>query len=97
MPISYLLVVYLPKVRSFLPHITQANLCQSLRYNIIGVGLNIPDPKGFKKLDNGVIVPCGKEIKAKVPNAVLQYNEFIVYDISQIKMKYLIRLKFHHK
>ena len=27
----------------------------------------------------------------------LQYNEYIVYDVSQIKMRYLAKIKFNYK
>ena len=38
--------------------------------------------------------------KTNVDNAkgfTLQYNEFIVYNTNQIKMKYLAKIKFNHK
>jgi poly [ADP-ribose] polymerase len=41
-----------------------------------------------------VTIPQGP-LKEKYPYADLRYNEFIVYDINQIKIKYLIILKNH--
>jgi hypothetical protein len=61
-----------------------------------GVGVNVPDPAGYKEMPNGTIVPCGKQVPCNVPGAALLYNEFIVYDIAQIKMKYLVKLKFNY-
>ncbi|KAJ3253177.1 Poly [ADP-ribose] polymerase 2 [Boothiomyces macroporosus] len=51
-----------------------------------GLGRTVPDPKEFVELD-GVTVPCGKGIDAKLDQSYLQYNEYIVYDVSQIKIK----------
>ena len=43
-----------------------------------GVGLTEPDPKQFKKLDNGCVVPCGQGVPAKTAQPpTLQYNEYI--------------------
>ncbi len=42
----------------------------------------------------------GKPVDTKVVNPhgyTLNYNEFIVYDVKQIKMKYLVKVKFNFK
>ena len=47
-----------------------------------------------------MVVPLGKPIDTKVQNPhgyTLNYNEFIVYDVKQIKMKYLVKVKFNFK
>jgi hypothetical protein len=54
-----------------------------------GQGINTPDPSKRKMLDN-VPVPCGPLIHSNIPNAHLNYDEFIVYDHDQIKLKYLL-------
>ena len=38
-----------------------------------------------------------KDDKKKPISTSLQYNEYIVYDTSQLQMKYLLRLKFNYK
>ena len=46
---------------------------------------------------NGCIVPLGRPVKTGVNNPkgyTLNYNEFVVYDRKQVKMKYLVRVKF---
>ena len=35
-------------------------------------------------------VPAGP---TNVPNAYLLYNEYIVYDVSQVRLRYLLRVK----
>jgi len=56
----------------------------------------IPDPSRTTMKD-GVAVPLGKGIPSNVPDAFLSHSEFVVYDVAQIHMKYLLRVKFHHK
>jgi poly [ADP-ribose] polymerase len=56
-----------------------------------GVGNMQPDPAGFKTLEDGTVVPAGKLVQT-VENSHLLYNEFIVYDISQIRIRYLLRV-----
>lgn len=49
---------------------------------------------------DGTIVPLGKSKNTNVKNPsgyTLNYNEFIVYDTKQIKMKYLVKTKFNFK
>jgi poly [ADP-ribose] polymerase len=38
----------------------------------------------------------GPAIESHDPKYYLRYNEFIVYDIAQIKIRYLLRLKFNY-
>ena len=61
-----------------------------------GVGLTTPDSHTFRKLDNGCVVPCGPPIDAKTSRRpTLQYNEYIVYDVAQVRLKYLVKVKFN--
>ncbi|CAD8206329.1 unnamed protein product [Paramecium octaurelia] len=53
---------------------------------------NIPFP-GMPE----VKVPIGKGVPSGVPNTSLLYNEFIVYDVAQIRLKYLIKMKWNFK
>lgn len=48
-------------------------------------------------LDDDVIVPRGKPIKNENIVSILNFNEFIIYNEAQVKIKYLIRLKFNEK
>ena len=69
------------------------------KHSTKGVGLNAPDPAQTKSLGD-VKVPLGTGVNTGVTNPggyTLQYNEFIVYDVAQIKMKYALRVKFNYK
>ena len=68
-------------------------------YNSVkGLGKNGPSFKQSVVLANGAKVPCGKSINYKYDNTTtyrgLNYNEYIVYDTSQVKMRYLVQVKF---
>lgn len=62
------------------------------RHSTKGCGGTGPDPKNFKELD-GVPLPMGPGVNQKV-NGSLLYNEFIVYNVDQVKMRYLVKCRF---
>ncbi|CAG8650312.1 2001_t:CDS:2 [Cetraspora pellucida] len=62
-----------------------------------GLGQIVPDPKGAVYLENGTMVPCGKGLSSLDTDKCLYYNEYIVYDVSQIFQKYLLRVKFDNQ
>ena len=50
----------------------------------------------------GCVVPLGEVIKTKVDGKPIgktsvNVNEFIVYDVSQVRMRYLLRLKMNEE
>lgn len=52
-------------------------------------------PSKFSTLD-GIKIASGGLRKADYPTS-LKYNEYVVYDIDQVKMKYLVKVKFNYK
>ncbi len=44
-----------------------------------------------------MLVPLGKPVPTKSQHSSLLYNEFIVYDVGQVVIRYLFQLKFHYK
>lgn len=61
------------------------------------IGRTFPDPAAVVSKD-GVIIPMGQP--REHTNAAVyfsEYNEYIVYDESQVKMKYLVRVKVAQK
>ncbi|CAK1553493.1 unnamed protein product [Leptosia nina] len=65
-------------------------------HSVWGLGRTQPDPAQNKILDDGVIVPLGKAVENTQKTSLL-YNEFIVYDVAQVNVKYLLQLKFNYK
>ncbi|KAJ3079952.1 Poly [ADP-ribose] polymerase 2 [Quaeritorhiza haematococci] len=61
-----------------------------------GCGSTAPDESEFVKMEDGVVVPCGKPTNVKKSEGSLLYNEYIVYDVAQIRMRYLIKMKFKY-
>ncbi|XP_041659335.1 poly [ADP-ribose] polymerase 2 [Cheilinus undulatus] len=76
----------------------EANNLPTGKHSTKGLGQTGPDPKNSVTLD-GVTVPMGPGVKTKVArqNAYsLLYNEFIVYNPAQTRMRYLLRIKFNY-
>ncbi|KAF8077042.1 hypothetical protein N665_1066s0004 [Sinapis alba] len=62
-----------------------------------GVGKTAPNPSEAKTLEDGVVVPLGKPVDHSSSKGALMYNEYIVYNTEQIKMRYVIQVKFNYK
>ncbi|CAF2149039.1 unnamed protein product [Rotaria magnacalcarata] len=62
-----------------------------------GCGQTIPDPKENYYTDDGVLIPMGHGVNANIKHSSLLYNEYIVYNTDQVKLKYLLRVEFNYK
>ncbi|XP_057662049.1 poly [ADP-ribose] polymerase [Diorhabda carinulata] len=60
-----------------------------------GVGRTHPDPSIVKKIGD-VEVPVGKGVPSQQSSSLL-YNEYIVYDVAQVNVKYLLKMHFKYK
>lgn len=68
------------------------------KHSTKGLGQTGPDPKNSVTLD-GVTVPMGPGVKTGVGKDggySLLYNEFIVYNPAQTRMRYLLRIQFNY-
>ncbi|XP_069796903.1 poly [ADP-ribose] polymerase 2 isoform X3 [Narcine bancroftii] len=64
----------------------------------MGLGRVAPSDGTLLSLD-GVLVPMGPARETGVVNPdgyTLNYNEYVVYDPAQVRMKYLLKVQFHH-
>jgi len=61
-------------------------------HSTMALGMTAPDPKENVTLDNGTLVPAGKPVSTGI-KSMCSHNEFIVYDVSQIKTRYLLKIK----
>eukprot|EP01013_Petalomonas_cantuscygni_P002301 TRINITY_DN12339_c0_g1_i1.p1 TRINITY_DN12339_c0_g1~~TRINITY_DN12339_c0_g1_i1.p1 ORF type:complete len:857 (+),score=205.89 TRINITY_DN12339_c0_g1_i1:71-2572(+) len=62
-----------------------------------GCGRHIPDTTTYKKIGSGkdeIVVPVGKAVASGMTATSLLYNEFIVYDVAQACMQYMLKVKF---
>ena len=62
-----------------------------------GVGRTAPNPDNAVKMSDGVVIPMGPGQNTNVLGCSLQYNEFIVYDVAQIRVRYLLRTRFNYR
>ncbi|CAF0920722.1 unnamed protein product [Brachionus calyciflorus] len=78
---------------------TQAEFVTNLpkgKHSTKGCGRTAPSPEQSHFTPDGVEIPMGNGVDSGVKNSSLLYNEYIVYDVNQIKMKYLLRTKFEY-
>ncbi|VDM33242.1 unnamed protein product [Hydatigera taeniaeformis] len=71
-----------------------ANRLPDGKHSVLAVGRSMPDPSTWITLDDGVVVPCGKLIMSGVEKPPVPYNEFVVFDVRQIRLRYLMQLEF---
>lgn len=66
--------------------------------SVFGVGKMAPDPKDDYYCDDGVVIPMGKLVQnphlKTVGKTTLLYDEKVIYSVDQIRMRYVLRLKF---
>ncbi|KAJ7972680.1 Poly [ADP-ribose] polymerase [Quillaja saponaria] len=67
------------------------------KHSTKGLGKKIPQESEYVRWRNDVVVPCGKPVSSNIKNSELMYNEYIVYNTAQVKMQYLLKVRFHHK
>ncbi|KAL6489704.1 hypothetical protein MHYP_G00000490 [Metynnis hypsauchen] len=75
-----------------------ADKLPSGKHSTKGLGQTAPDPKNFVTLD-GATVPMGPGVKTGVGQGggySLLYNEFVVYNPAQTRMRYLLRVRFNY-
>ncbi|KAK1317745.1 Poly [ADP-ribose] polymerase 2-A [Acorus calamus] len=61
-----------------------------------GVGHTAPDPSEFQALEDGVVVPLGMPKQQTGTKGALLYNEYIVYNVDQIWMRYPGEFQLQH-
>ncbi|KAH6813942.1 polymerase [Perilla frutescens var. frutescens] len=62
-----------------------------------GVGSTAPDFSEVQTLEDGVVVPLGRPKEQPGSKGSLLYNEYIVYNVEQIRMRYLVQVNFNFK
>ncbi|XP_050138409.1 poly [ADP-ribose] polymerase 2-like isoform X5 [Malus sylvestris] len=62
-----------------------------------GVGGTEPDFSEAQLLDDGVVVPLGKQKENTSHEGSLRHNEYIVYNVEQIRKRFVVQVKFNFK
>ena len=65
------------------------------KHSTWGVGTTAPPKSSYMKFEKDIQVPLGKLAPQK-EGGNLGYNEFVVYDTSQVRMRYLLRCSFNN-
>ncbi|XAR61347.1 NAD(+) ADP-ribosyltransferase [Bertholletia excelsa] len=83
---------------------TSATYCYSTPSSTVGVllltkglGATAPNVSEERILEDGVTVPLGKPKEQPGTKGALLYNEYIVYNVDQIRMRYVIQVNFNFK
>ncbi|XP_055838265.1 poly [ADP-ribose] polymerase [Episyrphus balteatus] len=79
---------------------TSANYVTKLpknKHSTFGKGRTMPNPAESIVREDGVEIPLGKSLTDPKLQSSLLYNEFIVYDIAQVNIQYLLRMDFKYK
>jgi poly [ADP-ribose] polymerase len=63
------------------------------KHSTKGCGTTYPNPEQAQKVDDDLLIPCGLPTKGDSSGKSLLYNEFIVYNTSQIR----IRSVYYHR
>lgn len=80
--------------------LNKANYIKKLpsdKHSVKGTGRTYPDPNEVHTQGDGVIVPIGRPVEDTKMSSDLLYNEYIVYDVAQVNIKYLFKMKFNYK
>lgn len=67
------------------------------KQSVKGVGKTYPNPSAELVREDGVKVPLGEPVTDDTIQSSLLYNEFIVYDVAQVKIQYLFKMKFKYE
>ncbi|XP_026400993.1 poly [ADP-ribose] polymerase 1-like isoform X2 [Papaver somniferum] len=67
------------------------------KHSTKGLGKMVPKESEHVKWRDDVVVPCGKPVASNVRASELMYNEYIVYNTAQVKMQFLLKVRFKHK
>lgn len=67
------------------------------KHSVHGIGkYTMHQQQQPEKLVNGVRISCGRPIKDDTMQTFFDYSEFVVYKNEQVKIKYLVKLKFNN-
>ncbi|RCV25386.1 hypothetical protein SETIT_5G162300v2 [Setaria italica] len=62
-----------------------------------GIGRMMPDLAESRTTDDGMLVPVGKPKEDTSKRGCLLHNEYIVYDVDQIRMRYALHVNFNFR
>jgi hypothetical protein len=66
------------------------------KHSTKGCVITTPDPTILHRTADGAELAFGKGVNSRIGKSDLLYNEYIVYNEAQIRMKYLIMVEFDY-
>jgi len=78
-------------------YITKADLDRAGFHSTKGWGEYAPNPDYDVITETGVVIPLGTETSTGVIGSEIEHNEYIIYDVAQVNLKYLLLVKFNFK
>ncbi|KAG6748457.1 hypothetical protein POTOM_048378 [Populus tomentosa] len=57
-------------------------------------GRTVPDSSQAQVLEDGVLVPLGKPVELPYSQGMWPRNEYIIFDVDQIRIRYVVHAKF---
>ena len=79
---------------------SEPNLPDGLREgcdSVLGVGKSTTNSKTHVEVEDGILIPIGKQVANKKVKSQLLYNEYVVYKESQVMPRYVVQVKFNFK
>ena len=67
------------------------------KHSTKGVGITAPNPTQQLVTERGVVIPKGCGQPTSLADTSLLYNEYVVYDVAQISMQYMLKCNFKYK
>ncbi|KAA3675831.1 uncharacterized protein DEA37_0010920, partial [Paragonimus westermani] len=77
---------------------SKADKLPSGKHCVKAVGRMTPEKATWKTTEDGLIVPVGKLVPSTSTgdqNFTLHFNEYIVYDPRQVRLRYLMKIRFN--
>lgn len=74
----------------------EANNLPKGKLSTKGVGQAAPNIADSMIIEDGLVVPLGKPKYEPSKRGYLQYNEYIVYNVDQIRMRYVLHVSFNY-
>jgi len=63
------------------------------KHSTKALGHKAPSVDSYKEIEKGVKIPLGKPEATAYQNSACWHNEFIIYDVKQVRIRYLIWMK----
>jgi poly [ADP-ribose] polymerase len=57
----------------------------------------VPDPTKEETVEDKIVIPIGKLSESGLADVFLEHSEYVVYNVSQVRIRYMLKVKFDFK